>query len=46
MINAIVSIINEWTEENYGDYLIFENGNNFEINHFVLEGMNVKDKAS
>ena len=46
MINAIVSTINEWTEENYGDYLIFENSNNFEINRCVLEDMNEKDKIS
>jgi len=46
MVNAIISTINEWTEENYGDYLIFENGNNFEINHLVLEDMNAEDKFS
>ena len=40
MVNAAISKINKWTEEKYGDYLIFENDSNFEINHLILEDMN------
>ena len=40
MVNAAISTINEWTEEKYGDYLIFENDSNFEINHLILEDIN------
>lgn len=46
MVNAAISKINEWTEERYGDYLIFENSNDFEIKHSIKEDINDTNKAS
>ena len=47
MVNAAISEINEWTEEKHGDYLVFENDDNFEVNTLILENIkNDKNKAS
>ncbi len=47
MVNAAISKINEWAEEKYGDYLLFENDNNFEVNTLILENIkNDNNQAS
>ena len=47
MVSAAISKINEWAEERHGDYLVFENDDNFEVNTLILEDIkNDKNKAS
>ena len=37
MLNAGIELINEYSEEQYGDILIIENNNEYEINQDVIE---------
>ncbi len=47
MIYDAISKINEWAEEKHGDYLVFENDDNFEVNTLILENIkNDTNKAS
>ncbi|MDE0092081.1 MAG: TerB N-terminal domain-containing protein, partial [Oligoflexia bacterium] len=47
MVSSGISKINEWAEEKHGDYLVFENDDNFEVNTLILEDIkNDKNKAS